>query len=118
MRDYKKYTVWQEAHQLVLFVYKSVLKELPATEKYELASQLKRAVYSIPMNIAEGTGRNTDKDFLHFLDIALGSVHEVEYCFFLILELNYIKETTYEEGQMKIDSVKGKLIKLIKTIRK
>lgn len=118
MRDYKKYTVWKEAHELVLFVYISVIKKLPASEKYELVSQLKRAVYSVPMNIAEGAGRNTDKDFLHFLDIALGSAHEVDYCFFLIFELGYIEADIYEEGRSKIDSVKAKLIKLIKTIRK
>ncbi|HAK12151.1 MAG TPA: four helix bundle protein, partial [Chitinophagaceae bacterium] len=46
MRDYKKYTVWKEAHELVLFVYKSVIKKLPASEKYELVSQIKRAAYS------------------------------------------------------------------------
>src|SRR5437762_7677898 len=56
----------------------------------------KRAAYSIPMNIAEGCGRNTDKDFVHFLDTALGSVHELEYCGLLIFELGFIKKTLYE----------------------
>ena len=80
MRDYKKYDVWIKAHELVLFVYKEVIPGFPKSEQFELVSQIKRAVYSIPMNIAEGCGRNSDKDFVHFLDIALGSAHELEFC--------------------------------------
>ena len=73
MRDHKKYDVWIKGHELTLFVYKFVLPELPGSEQYDLGSQIKRASYSIPLSIVEGCGRNTIKDFTHFLDIALGS---------------------------------------------
>ena len=70
MRDYRKYDVWVKAHEFVLFVYKDVLGYFSVNEKYDLVSQLKRATYSIPLNVVEGCGRNTDKDFVHFLDIS------------------------------------------------
>ncbi|MEO6813118.1 MAG: four helix bundle protein, partial [Ginsengibacter sp.] len=68
MRVYKKYDVWIKAHELTLFVYKNVIPQLPKSEQFELCSQIKRATYSIPLNIVEGCGRNTEKDFAHFLD--------------------------------------------------
>ncbi len=118
MRDYKKYDVWEKSHKLVLFIYQEIIPVLPKSEAYDLVSQIKRAAYSIPMNITEGCGRNTDKDFTHFLDISLGSVHELEYCSILIFDLNYIsleKKTILFE---KLNEVKAKHINLIKSIRK
>jgi four helix bundle protein len=117
MRDYKKYDVWIRAHELTLFVYKDVIPQLPRSEQFELASQIRRATYSIPLSIAEGCGRNTDKDFAHYLDIALGSAHEVEYCFFLLIELSYISQVSYDDGNKKVNEIKAKLIRLIKAIR-
>lgn len=118
LRDYRKYGVWEKAHQLVLFVYKEVLPCLPKSEQYDLASQMKRAAYSNPMNIAEGCGRNTDKDFLHFLDMALGSAHELEYVALLAFELKYFDTEKHEGLFLRLNEVKAKLIKLIKAIRK
>lgn len=118
MRDYRKYEVWQKAHELTLYVYKEIIPLFPASEKYELVSQIKRAAYSIPMNIAEGCGRNTDNDFLHFLDMSLGSLHEVEYCSLLAKDLNYISSDSFESLNEMVNIVKAKLINLIKSIRK
>ncbi len=118
MRDYKKYDVWEKAHQLVLFVYKELIPTFPKTEQFELSSQTKRAAYSIPMNIAEGCGRNSDKDFVHFLDIALGSVHELEYTSLLAFDLGYISKEKQEALLIILNEVKAKLINLIKAIRK
>ena len=118
LRDYRKYDVWEKAHQLVLFVYNDILPVLPKSEQYDLVSQMKRAAYSIPMNIAEGCGRNTDKDFLHFLDIALGSAHELEYITLLAFDLKYFDTQKHEGLLLKLNEVKAKLIKLIKAIRK
>ena len=118
MRDYKKYDVWVKSHELVLFTYTQVLICFPASEKYELLSQLKRATYSIPLNIVEGCGRSTDKDFVHFLDIALGSAQEAEYCLLLAFDLQYINIELYQLANSKVNSVKAMLINLIKSIRK
>lgn len=73
MRDYKKLDVWRKSHLMVLHVYKNILLSFPDHEKYDLRSQIKRAAYSVPLNIVEGAGRRTEKDFAHFLDNALGS---------------------------------------------
>jgi four helix bundle protein len=118
MRDYRKYDVWLKAHELVLFIYKEVIIDLPKSEKYDLANQLKRAAYSIPLNIAEGCGRSTDKDFAHFLDISLGSAHELEYCALLVFELGFIDKPKFEQLNNKINEVKAKIINLIKAVRK
>lgn len=117
MRDYKKYDVWVKAHELTLFVYKEIVPDFPKSEQYAIASQLKRAAYSIGLNIVEGCGRNTDKDFAHFLDIALGSVHETEYCLLLSFDLGYILEEKQKITLSKLNEVKAKLINLIKSIR-
>ena len=73
MRGYKKYDVWAKAHELTLFAYRELLPDFPPSEQYNIVTQLKRACYSIGLNIVEGCGRNSDKDFAHFLDVALGS---------------------------------------------
>ena len=116
MRDYKKYDVWVKAHELTLFVYKTVIPQLPKSEQYDLCSQVKRATYSIPLSIVEGWGRNTKKDFTHFLDIVLGSSQEVEYCF-LLLKDSYISQSTFDDGNREVNEIKAKLINLIKSIR-
>ncbi len=66
MRDYKKYDVWIKSHELVLLTYNHILICFPATEQYDLLSQLKRAAYPIPLNIAEGCGRKNRQRFCSF----------------------------------------------------
>jgi len=118
MRDYRKYEVWQRSHALTLHIYKNIIPVFPKSEQFELTGQLKRAAYSIPLNIVEGCGRNTDKDFVHFLDISLGSCQEVEYCSLLAFDLGYIDKDNYNKLSEMINEVKAKLINLIKSIRK
>jgi len=117
LRDYRKYEVWQKAHTLTLFVYKNIMPDFPKSEQFELSSQLKRAVYSVPLKIVEGCGRSTDRDFVHFLDIALGSIHEVAYCTLLAFDLGYIEKEKYEQVTEMIHEITAKLINLIKSIR-
>ena len=118
MRNYRKYDVWEKSHQLVLFVYKDLLPCFPKSEQYDLASQMKRAAYSISMNIAEGCGRNSDKVLVRFLDIALGSIHDLEYVALLSFDVKYFDAQKHKDLLLKLDEVKAKLIKLIKAIRK
>ncbi len=79
-----------------------VTKQFPIEEKFGIISQIQRATVSIASNIAEGAGRGTDKDFVHFLNIALGSAFEVETQILLSKELDYIRE---EEMQTIIEDL-------------
>lgn len=117
MRDYQKLDVWKKSHLMVLYVYKFILPDFPAHEKYDLQSQVKRAAYSVPLNIVEGAGRRTEKDFAHFLDNALGSVQELEYACFLAKDLEYLEEGKYLEIYKMAGEVKAMLIGLIKHLR-
>jgi len=87
--DFKKLRVWQEARQLVVLSDRAI-KKLPDHEKYLLADQWRRAAYSVPLNIAEGTGRKGAREFRRYLGIALGSLHEMEAIVELIETLKYI----------------------------
>ena len=78
MRDFHKLMIWQRSHSLTLEIYK-ITKTFPKEEVFGLTSQIQRAVSSIPTNIAEGCGRNSNKEFAHFLQIAIGSATELEY---------------------------------------
>jgi len=74
---HKDLIVWQKSVDLVVDIYK-LCEEFPATEKYGLSSQIQRAAVSIPSNIAEGAGRNSTKEYIRFLNIAQGSLSELE----------------------------------------
>ena len=117
MRNYNKYEVWVKSHELVQYIYKTVIPVLPISEQYELTRQLKRAAYSVPVNIVEGSGRNSEKDFAHFLDISFGSILEVEYLTVLIRDLSYLNSDLYSTLFEKINHIKAMLIGLIKSIR-
>ncbi|MFD2583199.1 four helix bundle protein [Pedobacter vanadiisoli] len=117
MRDYQKLDVWKKAHLFTLQVYKEILSVMPIEEKFALTQQIRRATYSIPLNIVEGSGKNTDKDFVHYLDNALGSTKEVEYAFILIRDLRYINLEAYETVNKSINEIKAMLIAFIKFLR-
>src|SRR5476651_600211 len=117
MRDYKKLDIWKKSHLLTKQVYKDVLPSFPIEERFALCNQLRRSTYSIPLNIVEGCGKNTDKDFSHYLDNALGSAHEVEYTCFLIYDHDYIQKEEYDLVNSSINEVKAMLISFIKFLR-
>jgi four helix bundle protein len=118
MRDYKKLEVWKRSHEMTLFVYKNILPTFPKSEQFDLLSQTKRAAYSVPLNIVKGSGRFTEKNFAHFSDVALGSVHELEYCCLPGKDLSYMDEEHYIKINQIINEVKAMLIGLIKALRK
>lgn len=115
MIDYRKYNVWQKAHGLVLEVYK-LTAEYPKSEQYGLISQINRAAVSIPTNIAEGCGRETQKELIRFLYISSGSTHELEYLIFLSRDLNYITADQSETIFSEITEIKKMLSSLIRKI--
>ena len=89
MRNYKELIVWQKSMLLVEEVYRLV-KKLPKEETYVLSDQIRRAVISIPSNIAEGNGRESEKEFLRFLAIAQGSNAELETQLIICQRLGYM----------------------------
>lgn len=89
--SYRDLIVWQKAMTLTKKVYQ-LTKTFPSDEIYGLTSQIRRCSVSVPSNIAEGRGRNSDKEFIRFLNIALGSVYELQTQLELALSFNYIAD--------------------------
>lgn len=89
MQKIEDLKIWQKSIELTKVVY-ATISELPSNEKFGLTSQIKRSAISIPSNIAEGAGRNSNKEFKHFLSIANGSSYELHTQLILISELNLI----------------------------
>lgn len=116
MKDYKKLNVWHKAHENVLNVYR-LTKNFPKEEQFGLISQLRRAIISVANNIVEGCGKHTEKDFVNFLQIALGSCQESEYLLMLSFELEYLKKSDYDKISSQVGEVKAMLISLIKKLR-
>lgn len=115
MVDYRKYKVWQKSHQLVLDVY-AITSNFPKEEQFNLVSQINRAAVSIPTNIAEGCGRETQKELIRFLYISSGSAHELEYLLFLSIELKIKAVENTTKILADIYEVKRMLASLIKKI--
>ena len=92
MRDYTKINAWRLADDFTVAVYHQT-RSFPKEEVYGLTSQLRRSAYSVPANIAEGSGRESKKDYLHFLYIARGSLAEARYFLHLARRLDYLGES-------------------------
>ncbi|MCP4141121.1 MAG: four helix bundle protein [Chloroflexi bacterium] len=117
MRDFKKIRVWQKAHTLTLKIYKATAK-FPDDERFGLKSQLRRAMASVPTNIAEGAGRETQSDFARFVHIATGSTSEVEYLLLLSHELGYLLQEEYAHLEKDSIEIKRMLYGFGKALRK
>ena len=94
--------------ELVVEVYKLV-KLLPREETYALSDQMRRAVVSIPSNIAEGYGRNTTREYVRFLNIARGSKHELETQMLICVRLGYMRESQIETAMHCCNEI-GKML--------
>ena len=93
---YRKLIAWQKADELAFQIYRAT-KNLPSEEKFGLVSQMRRAAVSVAANIAEGYTRNSKKDKVHFYNIAVGSLTEIEYYLDFALRLQYLPEDRYQE---------------------
>jgi four helix bundle protein len=116
MKDFRQLKVWEKSHQLALAIYK-MTRQFPKEELYGLTSQIRRASMSIPTNIAEGCGRNTDADFARFLQMAMGSASETEYQLILARDLEFLPTDSYEKLHNEVEEVKRMLASLLKTLR-
>ncbi len=100
-----KLDVWCAARDFASTIYKKIIPLLPATEKYNLADQLKRAATSVPANIAEGHGRHYYQDNVRFCYIARGSLAEIQSHLSLAKDLGFIPEQAYSSTTSEAESV-------------
>lgn len=116
MKDFRKLAVWEKAHKLTLTIYE-VTSTFPKEEQYGLTSQTRRAAASVPTNIAEGCGRDTDAELRRFLQIAMGSASELEYHLLLARDLSIITYDTYTVLENNIVEVKRMLSSFIQKLK-
>jgi len=105
MRNFQELSIWLKSHLLTLKIY-SVTKNFPKDEMFGIISQMRRSSSSIPTNIAEGCGRNSNREMKRFLIIATGSCSELEYQLILSKDLKYLIETTYKELESELIEIR------------
>lgn len=112
MRDFKELLVWQKAHRLTLELYRATTN-LPDEERYGLKSQIRRCSASVGANIAEGCGRRGNGQLHQFLQIATGSVSELEYHLLLCRDLGYLTVDTHKKLEISVIELRKMLASLI-----
>lgn len=117
MKDHKDLIVWQKSMELTRIIY-TLTKRFPQGEIFGLTNQIRRAVVSIPSNIAEGFGRNSDKKFIHFLKIAKGSAAELETQLLISRDLSYLTAKDAKSTLALYDEIARMLGALIRNIEK
>lgn len=114
--DFKNLDIWKRSRILVKAVY-LLLEDFPNTEKFGLIAQLKKTVISVPSNIAEGCGRNSDVDLSRFLDIANGSLCEMETQIYLANDLDFISDTQMDEILDEAIQIRKMIVGFQKTLK-
>lgn len=115
MKTHHDLTVWKKSIDLVTAIYK-IAEDYPKTELYGLTNQIRRAVVSVPSNIAEGAARTSHKDFLHFLSISLGSLSEVETQLVVSRNLNFLPNEQFEILISELTEIRKMIIGLKKSL--
>lgn len=105
MLDFKTLNFWKRAYRLSVDIYKETAS-FPTEERFGLTSQIRRAAISIPINISEGAGRNSNKEFANFLQIAMGSACEVECELLLSKDFGYLQESKYSYFVQEITEIR------------
>lgn len=114
--NHKDLEVWKEGIEVVTDIYR-LTNSLPASERYGLSSQMRRSAVSIPANIAEGAGRNSDKELIQFLYISLGSLEELETMLIISKKLKYIEPDQIEVVNKRVIHIRKLLTGLIKYLK-
>ena len=112
MHQFKELEIWKRSRLFCSQIYAITLK-FPSEEKFGLTNQLRRASVSIPSNIAEGSSRNSNKDFARFLEIAIGSAYEIETQLLIAFDLCFIKIDELEKSVNELNEI----IKMISRFR-
>ncbi len=115
MKDFRSLLVWQKAHELTLLSYKSTAG-FPRDEQYGLTAQIRRCSASIAANIAEGCGRFGNAELHRFMQIAMGSVSELDYHFLLAHDLGFLGLTDYELLNTRVQELKRMLVSFVRKI--
>ncbi len=115
MRDFRTLKVWEKAHTLTLAVY-TATADFPSSELHGLTSQIRRASSSIPANIAEGCGRESDTEMRRFASIAMGSASELDYHLLLAHDLGYLSADEYGRLGDALSEVKRMLAGFIRSL--
>ena len=116
MRTHKDLDVWKLSIEFVTEIYVLTMR-FPKEEQFGLTNQIRRASVSNPSNIAEGAGRRSDKEFLQFLYISMGSIQEIDTQLLISLNLNYLTKSEYEILLTKLDQISKMLSGLIKFVK-
>ena len=115
MQDFRKLMVWEKSHAMALSIYRATFT-FPEQERYGLTSQMRRAAYSIPSNIAEGCGRAGRIELRQFLHLSLGSASELDYFLLLSRDLQFLTPAQYEALEKRVKELKLMLAGLIRKI--
>ena len=113
--NFKELKVWQKSRVFVKNLF-LLTNQYPKDERFELVSQMRRAAISIPSNIAEGSGRNSNKDFRRFLNIAISSAYELETQIIISLDLGYILEEEFNNRSNDIHEIQKMIIGFRKSL--
>jgi four helix bundle protein len=116
VKNYKELVVWRKAHEMTLDVY-GATRQFPKEELYGLTSQLRRSAASIGANIAEGSGRRSEKEICRFLQIARGSASEAEYHILLAHDLQLLRDEEFRQLTRKADELQRMLTALIQSFQ-
>ena len=116
IKGFQDLVVWQKAHKLALDIYK-LTNPFPRSEQFGLTSQLRRAAYSVPSNLAEGYGRRSTKELLQFLGIANGSAEELRYFLILTRDLRYISPQDATKLDGEITSIVQMMAALARSVK-
>ncbi len=115
MRDFKELKVWQKAHRLVIEVYRHS-RNFPQDERFGLTAHLRKSATSMPSNIAEGCGRESERELARFLSIAAGSASESEYQLLLARDLGYLQPDVHRQLDDQVNEVKRMLNSFIRAL--
>ncbi|MBN2522508.1 MAG: four helix bundle protein [Bacteroidales bacterium] len=113
MHNFRELKIWQKSRELVKHIY-LITKSLPQKELFGLTSQIRRASTSIPSNVAEGCGRQTDKELIRFFDITNGSAFELETLLLIASDLNYINKDSVKVIIYKVQEIEKMIFNLKK----
>ncbi len=116
IEDYRELDLWNKAHAVVLDVYR-LTNPFPRNEQFGITSQLRRAAYSIPSNIAEGFKRHSTRELIQFLGIAHGSLEELRYFILLSRDLRYLSPIDVQKFEQDLKAVAQMIAALLKSLR-